>query len=135
MLVDQRGTPLNALLSGANRPDAAVFAALFEGVRPIKRPRGRPRQHPDKAHADKAYDVPQGHAYLRQHRIGDRIARKRIESSARLGRYRWVAERTLAWLSDFRRLALRYDRRADIHLAFVHLSCALICLRTLEGRL
>jgi transposase len=39
-----------------------------------------------------------------------------------------VVERTLAWLSKFRRLTVRYERRADIHQAFLHLGCALICL-------
>jgi hypothetical protein len=32
-----------------------------------------------------------------------------------LGVFRWVVERTLAWLHRFRRLALRYERRADFH--------------------
>ena len=40
---------------------------------------------------------------------------------------RWVVERTFAWLSKFRRLAVRYERRADIHLAFTILACAIIC--------
>jgi transposase len=55
-----------------------------------------------------------------------------IESSERLGRYRWVVERTLAWLGRFRRLAIRYERRADIHLAFLDLGCALLCFATLQ---
>ena len=37
-------------------------------------------------------------------------------------------KRTLAWLARFRRLAVRYERRADIHLALTTLGCALICL-------
>jgi hypothetical protein len=37
-------------------------------------------------------------------------------------------ERTLAWLSKYRRLAIRYERRDDIHEAFLHLGCSLICL-------
>ncbi len=38
-------------------------------------------------------------------------------------------ERTLAWLARFRRLAVRHERRADIHLAFATLGCALVCVR------
>lgn len=45
-----------------------------------------------------------------------RIARKDAESSERLGRRRWVVERTLSWASRLRRLAVRYERRADFHL-------------------
>ena len=39
---------------------------------------------------------------------------------------------TLAWLHRFRRLALRYERRADVHEAFLTLGCALITWRYLK---
>ncbi len=63
-----------------------------------------------------------------------RIARRGIESGQRLGRHRWVIERTLAWLGRFRRLTIRYERRVDIHHAFTALACSLICLNALQGR-
>lgn len=44
-----------------------------------------------------------------------------------LGRWRWVVERTFAWLNQFRRIRVRYERRADIHEAFLSLACVLIC--------
>jgi transposase len=50
-----------------------------------------------------------------------------------LGRTRWVVERTIAWFHQFRRLRNRYERRADIHQAFLHLASALICWRGLES--
>jgi len=40
-----------------------------------------------------------------------------------------VVERTPAWLVGYRRLQVRYERRADILLGFVHLAFALICLK------
>jgi hypothetical protein len=43
-----------------------------------------------------------------------------------------VVERSLAWLVGYRRLQVRYERRADILLGFVHLACALICLKSLD---
>jgi transposase len=43
-------------------------------------------------------------------------------------------ERTFAWLSQFRRLRVRYDKRADIHEAFLSLGCALICWQSLSAR-
>jgi hypothetical protein len=43
-----------------------------------------------------------------------------------------VVERTLSWLHQHRRLRIRYERRADIHEAFVSIACSLICLRALE---
>jgi transposase len=60
-----------------------------------------------------------------------RIARKGIETSQRLGRHRWVIERTLAWLGQLPRLTIRYERRLDIHEAFLALGCSLICFRSL----
>jgi transposase len=51
-----------------------------------------------------------------------------------LGRRRWLVERTFAWLNQFRRLRVRYDKRADIHEAFLLLGCALICGQSLRKR-
>lgn len=119
------------MLTAANRHDSIVFEALLDAIRPIKRPRGRPRKRPAKLHADKAYDIPRCRRALTKRRIKVRIARKGIESSEKLGRHRWVVERTLAWLARFRRLTIRYERRADIHEAFLHLGCALICFNAL----
>ncbi|MFC6050304.1 transposase, partial [Methylobacterium hispanicum] len=89
--------------------------------------RGRPRRRPDKLHADKGYDHRRCRRECRARSITPRIARRGIKSRERLGRYRWIVERTLAWLARFRRLAIRYERRAELHLAFTTLACALIC--------
>jgi transposase len=55
---------------------------------------------------------------LRKRGITPRIARRGIESSEKLGRYRWIVERTLSWMNRNRRLKVRYERREDIHQAF-----------------
>lgn len=126
-MVDRAGIPLAVKLSAANVNDGSLFEAVLDAIEPIKRPRGRPRRRPTKLHADKAYAAAHCRQYLRRRGIGCRIARKGVESSERLGRYRWVVERTQAWLSRFRRLDVRYERHADIHQAFLDLGCALIC--------
>ena len=59
---------------------------------------------------------------LRKRRIIPRIARCGVEPKNRLGRYRWVVERTPSWLNRFRRLKVRYEHRADIHPAFLQLD-------------
>jgi transposase len=59
-------------------------------------------------------------------------ARRGQESKERLGRYRWVVERTIGWLHRYRRLRIRYERRAEIHLAFLCLACSLICWRFIQ---
>lgn len=133
LLVDRNGVPLAVWLTAANVHDSEVFEAVIEVVGPVKRPGpGRPRTRPAKLHADKAYDIPRCRRYLRRRGIKCRIARKGVESSEKLGRYRWVVERSLAWLARFRRLATRYERFADIHLAWLDLACALVCLRILR---
>jgi IS5 family transposase len=131
-VVDRRGVPLAAGLTAANRPDQTVFEALIEAIPPIKGPRGRPRRRPAKLHADKGYDVRRCRAYLRRRGIADRIARRGVEDKTRLGRHRWVVERTLAWLARYRRLAIRHERREDIHQALLDLACAHICLNFLR---
>jgi len=55
---------------------------------------------------------------LRKRGITPRIARRGIESSEKLGRYRWIVERTLSWMNRNRSLKVRYERREDIHQAF-----------------
>jgi IS5 family transposase len=132
VVVDRRGIPLAVKLSAANVHDSMVFEALLDAIEPIKRPRGRPRKRPAKLHADKGYDFAKCRRALRQRGIRCRIARRGIESSAKLGRHRWVVERTLAWLRRFRRLRVRYERRDDLHQAFLDLGCALICWRYIE---
>ncbi len=64
--------------------------------------------------------------------ITPRIARRGIDASERLGRHRWVVERTLAWLLGCRRLGVRYERRADLLQGRLHLACALTCLTFLD---
>ena len=120
-------------LTGSEVHDSEVFEALIEAIEPVKRPGpGRPRCRPAELHADKAYDKPRCRRYLRRRGVGARIARKGVESGERLGRYRWMVERTLAWLARSRRLTIRYERDADLHQAFLDLDCALICLRLLQ---
>jgi transposase len=60
---------------------------------------------------------------------------RRVAHGSGLGRYRWVVERTLAWLHQFRRLRIRYERRDDIHEAFLILGCAIICWRHVQRSL
>jgi len=128
LLVDRNGTPLVAVLTGGQVHDSKIFEELVHGVEPIKGSRGRPEKLP----ADKGYDYQRCWRFLQRRGIKVRIARRAVGSSQRLGRHRWVVERTLAWLSCYRRLCVRYERRADIHEAFLELGCALVCFKRLR---
>ena len=83
LLVDGNGTPLVAVLTGAQVHDSKIFEELVDGVEPVKGPRGRPRKRPEKLHADKAYDDKKCKGALRRRGIKSRIARKGIERAAR----------------------------------------------------
>jgi transposase len=131
LIVDRHGIPLAAEQSAANVHDSQLLEATVDAIRPIRMPYGRPRKRPAKLHADKAYDFRRCRESLRRRGITPRIARRGIDSSERLGRFRWIVERTLSWLHRFRRLRVRWERRADVHLAFLTLGCALLCLRFL----
>ncbi len=78
-----------------------MMEATLDAMEPIQRPRGRPRRRPQKLHADKAYNAAKVRQGLRRRGIPPRIARRGVESSERLGRYRWGVERTHAWLNRF----------------------------------
>jgi transposase len=125
-LVERGGIPLAVGLSAANTHDSVLLEAMVDSVAPVKGPRGRPgrsRRRPAKLHLDKGYDYPRCRRALRRRGITPRIARRGIESSKRLGRHSYVVERSLAWLVGYRRLQVRYERRADILLG------SLPCLR------
>jgi transposase len=62
-----------------------------------------------------------------------RIARRGVESSAHLGRHRWVVEGAFAWINQFRRLIVRYERHADLYRAFLVLAAAIICFRAMKA--
>jgi len=109
-----------------------MLEATVDAIPPLRQRRGRPRRRPGKLHGDKGYDYPKCRQALRHRGITPRIARRGVDSSERLGRYRWVVERTLSWLNRFRRLKVRYERRADIHHAFLTVGCALICWNKLQ---
>ena len=107
-----------------------MLARLVDAIPALRQPPGRPgrpRRRPAKLHADKAYASRANRALLRRRHITPRIARPKRDTSARLGRFRWVAERDFAWLHRNRRLLVRYERRPELHQAFLDLGCALIC--------
>jgi transposase len=80
---------------------------------------------------DRAYDAEATPHGLRARHILPLLAVRRMKHGSGLGRWRWVVERTFAWLNQFRRLRVRYDKRADIHAALLALGCALICWNAL----
>lgn len=99
VLSDANGLPLLVGVSAANVHDSEGLKPMVEGHQTQHDPfRGRYFK-PQRLHADKVYDIPHLQRWLWGKHIVVRIARKGVESSERLGRRRWVIERTMSWLS------------------------------------
>ena len=131
VLSDAHGLPLVVGPSAANTHDSQALKPMVEGLLTRHDPcRGR-YFTPQRLHADKAYDIPALRKWVRGKRIGVRIARKGIESSERLGHRRWVIERTMSWLTGYRRLNHRYERRPRNYLGFLGLAATLCCYKRL----
>lgn len=132
MITEAQGVPLAVCLTGANAHDVTQLQALVEAIPPVRGKPGRPRRRPEVVQGDRGYDSEPHRQWLRSLGIQPVLAQRRTEHGSGLGATRWVVERTLSWLHQFRRLRVRWERREDIHFAFLKLGCALICWNTLS---
>ena len=129
VLSDANGLPLVVGVSAANTHDSQGLKPMIAGLQTKHDPHRGRNFKPRRLHADKAYDIPELRKWLRGRRIDVRIARKGIESSERLGRRSWAIERTMSWLTGYRRLNHRYERHPRNYLAFLGLAAALCCYK------
>jgi transposase len=134
-LTDGHGTPLAAHTTAANRNDVTQLDRLVAEIPPIRGKTGRPRHRPDIVYGDRAYDSQPHRDSLHAMGIQSRLARRRDANGSGLGKIRWVVERTIAWLHQNRRLRTRYERRAEIHDAFLKIGCILVCYNQLNRSL
>ena len=107
------GIPLVVDVSGADTHDSTLLQPLVGAIPPVKSRRGPRRRKPGKLRADKGYDYDVHRRWLRAQGIVLHIARRGIDRNDRLGRYRWKIERTLALLTGYRRLTIRYARDGE----------------------
>lgn len=139
VVVDGEGIPLGSRLESASPAEVTLIESTLEQVKVPRRSPGRPRTNPERVIADKAYDSAPLRKRLK-HRGIDLICphkrnrvKKKLQDGRKLRRYRkrWKVERTFAWLGNFRRLAIRYERDIRNYQAFFHVACLLITLRYL----
>lgn len=107
-----QGVPLAVRLTGANRNDSQEALALVDAIPSLQGHRGRPRCRPTCVRGDRGYDAAIRHG-LRARHILPLLAMRRTRHGSGLGRWRWVIERTFAWLNEFRGLRVRYDKLDD----------------------
>jgi transposase len=135
VVVDGAGVPLGKHLDSASPAEVKLAEKTLAAIRVPTR--GRPRQKPERMIGDKAYDSDP--LRKRLHRRGIELIaphkRNRVRPPTQDGRalrryrHRWIVERTIAWLGNFRRLVIRWDRSATIYQAFFHIACLMIVLR------
>lgn len=120
---------MSVSLTGGNRHDVTELRPLVDKIPPVPGRRGRPRRRPDACYGDRAYDHDKYRKVLRRKGIRPRIARRGEPHGSGLGVFRWVAERTIAWYHGMKRLRIRWERRDDIHEAFLALATCIITYR------
>jgi transposase len=115
VLTDAQGVPLAVLVTGAHRHDVPQLLPLLEAIPPVRGKRGRPRRRPRRVQGERGYDAAPHRQARRAWGITPVLAQRGTDHGRGLGLSRWVVERTLAWLPQWRRLRVRDERRADIH--------------------
>jgi putative transposase len=135
MLTDGAGIPLAVAVEGANRHDSRLLVATLDGL-VIARPAAEGEEsdsHHQHLCLDAAYDSESVREELEARSYEPHISpsdkRKRSErKEARQhpgGRARrWVVERTHSWLNRSRRLLVRWEKKTENYLGFIHLACA-----------
>jgi len=130
LLVDGRGAPLSLIVAGANRHDVKLLAQTLDAiVVPRPKPTKRRRQNlcVDKAYAGKPAERQMRERGYIPHvpKKGAPAARHKTKGRAR----RWVVERTHSWMNNYRKLKVRYEKKAANFEALLHLAIAIICWR------
>ena len=133
VITDANGIPLATQVTAANRHDLTQLVPLVDAIPPVAGKHGRPRSRPERVQGDRGYDSEPHRKELRKRGIQPILAKRNTEHGSGLGVFRWVVERTISWLHQYRRLRIRYERRSEIHEAFLTLGCVLICFKCLNG--
>jgi transposase len=129
--VDGKGAPLGVLVEAASPAEVKLLEPTLE-----QPDQAQLQGQPERLIADRGYDSNAARELLVGRNIEPIIPARKNNRKAthqdgrKLRRYkhRWIIERTNAWLQNFRRLAVRYERSVTVFTAMVHLACALICL-------
>lgn len=133
MLTEGRGVPLGIAVAGANRNDFKMVEETLESILVA-----RPAVKPSAAQGlclDKGYDYDEVRALVATFGYTAHIRSRGEEAqalkrSARSKARRWVVERTHSWMNRFRRILIRWEKKAENYLGLLHLVCAIITYRS-----
>jgi putative transposase len=128
VLTDGGGVPLGLAVEGANRNDFKMARATVESI-PVERPEPSPAT-PQGMCLDKGYDYDEVRELLAEFGFTAHIRARGEEAKALkeagFKARRWVVERTHSWMNRFRRILIRWDKKACNYMGFLHLACAYI---------
>jgi putative transposase len=131
--VDERGAPLSLVVTGANRHDVSQLAAVL-----TNRIIAPPELTAQNLCADKGYMGKPANQIIESHGYVPHV-KKRGEEIACMKNVpgykprRWIVELTHSWFNRFRKLLVRYEKRTSSFEALIHLACAIICWRKIDG--
>jgi putative transposase len=135
VLTDGRGVPLGIVIAGANAPDMRLAKETLDSI-PVPRPhpKGNRRHH---LCLDKGYAFASVENVARRRGYTTHIPakRKKGEPEASHSKHpggkarRWVNERTHSWFNRFRRVLVRWEKKADNYLAVLHFDAAYYTFR------
>jgi len=134
-VTDADGVPLVVRTGPANQPDAQLALEMLDAIPPCGGQRGRPQRRPKAFQGDGAYGIKAIIAAVARRRVCSLLApygTARTTHGSGLGKTRYVVERSLSWMSNFRRLKLCYERFGEHFQAFHELAACLICANRIE---
>ena len=132
LMVDGRGTPIGLHVESASPAEVKLLEATLDSLDiPGK------KVQPQRLVADKAYDSNKARELIESRGMLPIIPARENNPKAthqdgrHLRRYgnRWIIERTNAWLQNFRRLVVRYERSHIIFEALIHMALAMMILK------
>ena len=134
--VDGLGIPIGSTLASVSPAEVKLAEETLETVNVPRNGRGRPRKRPLRLIADRGYDSDLLRKRLKElkidlivpHRKNRKKPKQQDGRKLRRYRKRWKIERTFSWLSNFRRLVVRYERLITVYRGFFHLACLMIVL-------
>ena len=137
MLADKKGVPLSIVITAANTHDMKATTETLDCIITKRRPppTKKKKQQQQNLCLDKGYNYPEiehevvkrGYVpHIRQRREGKKSVKKRRHHPSR----RWVIERTNSWHNRFRKLLVRYEKKAENYLGLVQLACCIIVYRS-----
>jgi putative transposase len=132
LLTEAQGIPIGLAVDGANRNDMKMVRDTVESS-PVQRPEPTLEQ-PQGLCLDKGYDYAEVRELLQEFGFTAHIRARgeeaqAIKRKAGFKARRWVVERTHSWMNRFRRILIRWDKRVENYIAFLHFACALVAFR------